>query len=146
MNLKHKNKNFHHQNSTLNIHEDKSAYLKFFSSQKFIAFLALIFLVLLSFPLAKSYSRRLVADKEIEAMRDKIAEYEKTNQELQELLNFTYSEESIEDYARSSLNLKKPDEGVVIIQKNEEVNNLEKEENLSTSSSNLSLWFSYFFK
>lgn len=146
MNLKHKNNKFHHQNSALNIHEEKSAWLKFFSSQKFIAFLALIFLILLSVPLAKSYSRRLVADKEIEAMREKIAEYEKTNKELQEVLDYISSPQAAEDQARSSLNLKKEGEGVVIIQKIENENNFGSAENSSASSSAFNLWWSYFFK
>ena len=140
-----KNKITRSSSSALNIHEPQSAWLRFFSSQKFIAFLALIFLILLAFPLAKSYSRRLVAEKEIEAMRLKISEYEKDNQELHEFLDYLSSPQAAEDQARSSLNLKKPGEAVVIIQK-EEVELLENSnENSSASSSALKLWWNYFF-
>lgn len=140
-----KNKITRSSSSALHIHEPQSPWLRFFSSQKFIAFLALGFLILLAFPLAKSYSRRLVAEKEIEEMRLKIAEYEKNNQELHEFLDYLSSPQAAEDQARSSLNLKKPGEAVVIIQKDE----LEPIENsnltLTASSSALKLWWNYFF-
>lgn len=140
-----KNKIKRSSSSALNIHETQSAWLRFFSSQKFIAFLALIFLILLAFPLAKSYSRRLVAEKEIETMRLKIAEYEKNNQELHEFLDYLSSPQAAEDQARSSLNLKKPGEAVVIIEKQEVepvgISNTDQ----STSSSALKLWWNYFF-
>ncbi|MBN2854034.1 septum formation initiator family protein [Patescibacteria group bacterium] len=140
-----KNKITRTSSSALNIHEPQSAWLRFFSSQKFIAFLALVFLILLAFPLAKSYSRRLVAEKEIEAMRLKIAEYEKNNQELKEFLDYLSSPQAAEDQARSSLNLKKPGEAVVIIQK-EEISPVENSNQISTASSSaLKLWWNYFF-
>jgi len=140
-----KNKITRSSSSALNIHEPQSAWLRFFSSQKFIAFLALVFLILLAFPLAKSYSRRLVAEKEIEAMRLKISEYEKNNQELHEFLDYLASPQAAEDQARSSLNLKKPGEAVVIIQK-EEIEQLGNSSlNSSASSSALKLWWNYFF-
>ena len=140
-----KNKITRSNSSALNIHESQSAWLRFFSSQKFIAFLALVFLILLAFPLAKSYSRRLVAEKEIEAMRLKIAEYEKNNQELHEFLDYLSSPQAAEDQARSSLNLKKPGEAVVIIQKEEIETLTDSHSSQSASSSALKLWWNYFF-
>lgn len=140
-----KNKITRSSSSALNVHEPQSAWLRFFSSQKFIAFLALVFLVFLAFPLAKSYSRRLVAEKEIEAMRLKIAEYEKNNQELHEFLDYLSSPQAAEDQARSSLNLKKPGEAVVIIEKKEVEPIGTSNASQSASSSALKLWWDYFF-
>ena len=140
-----KNKITRSSSSALNVHGSQSAFLRFFSSQKFIAFLALIFLILLAFPLAKSYSRRLVAEREIEAMRLKIAEYEKNNQELHEFLDYLSSSQAAEDQARSSLNLKMPGEAVVIIQKEEPKTIESPNQNHSASSSALKLWWNYFF-
>lgn len=140
-----KNKITRSSSSALNIHEPQSIQSRFFSSQKFIAFLALVFLIFLAFPLAKSYSRRLVAEKEIEAMRLKIAEYEKNNQDLHDFLDYLSSPQAAEDQARSSLNLKRPGEAVVIIEKKEAEPIGTYNSNQSASSSALKLWWNYFF-
>jgi len=126
--------------------QSKSRVEKFFSNQKVIAFLALAFLIFLSFPLAKSQSRRLVADKEIKEMRLKIAEFEKENEELMELVDYISSPQAAENQGRMSLNLKKPGEAVIIIDR-AEAQDLETESSEKKDESNSwKLWWSYFFK
>ncbi len=123
-----------------------SFWKKVFYSQEFIAVIALTFLILILFPLAKSYSRRLVADKEISEMRDKIIEVEKVNKELAELIEYSQSLQAAEEHARMSSNLKNNGEGVIIIQKNLE-NDAATEEDVELENSNhFKLWWSYFFK
>lgn len=122
-----------------------SAWKRLFSSQEFIAILALGFLILLSIPLAKSYTRRLVADKEINEMRQKISEVEKVNKELEALIEYSLSLQAAEEHARGSYNLKNSGEGVVIIEKSEEVKTAEIEEEKLKNSSPWKLWWSYFF-
>ena len=128
----------------LKIHEPENYFIRLFSSQRFVAIVALAFLVLLSFPLAKSYSRKVLVDKEIADMKNKVTEFEQENKEMKELLEYLSSKESAEEQARLNLNLKKPGEAVVIVEpliRNEE-NSTQKEEE---SCSNLKKWWRYFF-
>lgn len=128
----------------LKIHEPENYFIRLFSSQRFVAIVALAFLVLLSFPLAKSYSRRVLVDKEIADMKNKVSEFEQENKEMKELLEYLSSKESAEEQARLNLNLKKPGEAVVIVEplvKNSENSTQEEEE----PCSNLKKWWRYFF-
>lgn len=117
-----------------------------FYSQEFIAIIALGFLILLFFPLAKSYTRRLVAGKEINEMRDKISEVEKVNKELSELIDYSLSLQAAEEHARMSNNLKSNGEGVIIIQKDLDTKAIEAKETELKNKSPWKLWWSYFFK
>jgi len=128
----------------LGIHEPENFFIRLFSSQRFLALVALAFLVLLSFPLVKAYSRKVLVDKEISDMKDKVEKFERENKEMKELLEYLSSKESAEEQARLNLNLKKPGEAVVIVEpliKNEESVALEKEE----ACSNFKKWWRYFF-
>lgn len=126
--------------------QTKSRLEKFFSNQKVIAFFALAFLIFLSFPLAKSYSRRMVAEKEIEEMRAKIDQFKTENKELLDLVDYISSPEAAEVQGRQSLNLKKPGEAVIVIDRGEE-NQEEKEFSEKAAELNpWKLWWSYFFQ
>lgn len=126
--------------------EKTSPVLRFFSSQKFIAFAALVFLIILAFPLAKSYSRRVAGEREINAMREKIAQYEKDTSELHEIIDYLSSPEGAEEQGRASLNLKMPGEAVVVIDKTENLNETNKASESSDDCGNLRLWWNYFFE
>lgn len=128
----------------VDVYENKNPWLKFFSSQKFIAFLAIAFLIFLSFPLAKSYSKRLMAEKEINALRLEIDKYEKNNQELREMLDYISSPQAAEDQGRM-LNLKKEGEGVLLIERPEDKSSAELKKEEMENTSNWKLWWSYFF-
>lgn len=128
----------------LKIHEPENYFIRLFSSQRFVAIVALAFLVLLSFPLAKSYSRRVLVDKEIADMKNKVSEFEQENKEMKELLEYLSSKESAEEQARLNLNLKKPGEAVVIVEPliTSEENSIKEEEE---PCSNFKKWWRYFF-
>lgn len=144
MNLKRKTKKV--KTASFGNHESRNVIERFFSDQKVIAFLALSFLILLSFPLAKTHSRRMMAEREIREMRSKIAEFENENKELTELIDYISSPQAAESQGRLSLNLKKPGEAVVVIER-DGVSNEEQEELESASEqSPWKLWWSYFFK
>ena len=126
--------------------EKNSRVLRFFSSQKFIAFAALVFFIIHAFHLAKSYSRRVAGEREIDAMREKIAQYEKDTSDLHEIIDYLSSPEGAEEQGRSSLNLKMPGEAVVVIDKTQNLNEDNKEGESSEDCGNLKLWWNYFFE
>ncbi len=129
----------------LGVDESENFFIRLFSNQKFIALIALGILILLFFPLAKSYSRRLVVEKEIAEMKNKIAEYEKESNELQDFLNYLSSPEAAEEQARLSLNMKKPGEGVVVIETINKTSDLESKNTDLKNEKNIKKWLNYFF-
>jgi cell division protein FtsB len=129
----------------LGVDESENFFIRLFSNQKFIALIALGILILLFFPLAKSYSRRLVVEKEIAEMKNKIAEYEKESNELQDFLNYLSSPEAAEEQARLSLNMKKPGEGVVVIETINKTSDLEDKNTDLKNEKNIKKWLNYFF-
>lgn len=143
--MRNKNNNQKERSIPLDIHGTKSAWLRFFSSQKFVALLAISFLILLSFPLAKSYSKRLVVEKEIDALRLEIDKYEKSNQELYEILDYISSPQAAEDQGRTAFNLKKDGEGVVLIDRTDVKSEADLKKEELASLSNWKLWWLYFF-
>ena len=129
----------------LKIHEPDNYFIRLFRSQRFIAIIALLLLVLIIFPLARAYSRRLVVEKEISDMKSQIAEFEKENQELKEFFSYLSSPASVEEQARLNLNLKKPGEAVIVVEKSEIALGQEKIAEENASSSNFKKWWKYFF-
>ncbi len=126
-------------------YEKQNFFIRLLSNQKFIAFIAFVFLVSLAFPLAKSYSKRMVAEKEIDEMRNRIAKFEKDNQELNELLEYLSSPQAAEEKGRLSLNLKKPGEGVIVIDKEDYEINASSNRQHDDKAKGVKLWWAYFF-
>ena len=118
---------------------------RLFSNQKFIALMILAVIFLLFFPLAKSYSQRKAIEKEISQLQSEIDKYQQDNEELNELLSYIDSNQAVEKQARTSLNLKKSGEGVIVIEdlSVEEKNKLDKQK--ESKSSNFKKWLEYFF-
>lgn len=115
------------------------------SSQRFLAIVGLVFLIMIIFPLAKTYSQRRVVEKEIADVQKQIHDFESQNQELKEMITYLQSDQSLEEQARLNLNLKKPGEQVLVVEeKKSPVSNLEDSSSLA-SSSNLLKWWRYFF-
>jgi cell division protein FtsL len=117
-----------------------------FKSQIFFTLLALALLVMILIPVYKNYQERKFIEKEIAERERKIAEYENSNKEFKQMLEYLDSEEALEAQARLNLGLKKSNEDVVVIktetENQEEINNINnKKENLS----NPQIWFRYFF-
>lgn len=114
------------------------------ANQRFLAIILLTFLVIIIFPLARTYSQRRLVEQEIEDIQKQIGDYEGQNQELQSLLAYLQSDQSLEEQARLNLNLKKPGEAVVVI-KNEPARAGSNEETARLDESNLAKWRHYFF-
>ena len=122
-----------------------SYFTSLFSNQRFLAIIGLVFLVLIIFPLAKTYSQKRVVEKEISDVKKQISDFETANQDLKEMIAYLNSDQSLEEEARLNLNLKKNGEQVVVIN--------DGNSNASTSSfivpsknkSNLAKWRDYFF-
>jgi cell division protein FtsL len=129
--------------------ENKNFISKILYSQKFLALVGLVLIVLLSFPLARSISKRYQIDKEINDLDREITEVETKNKDLKQLISYLESDQFVEEKARLNLGLKKEGENVVVI----------KESSLSTSDSifnqneidssenfsNFKKWCKYFF-
>jgi cell division protein FtsB len=115
-------------------------------NQRFLAFIGLVFLILISFPLIKAYSQKRLIEEEMAQIQKDIDKYEQETIRLQEMIEYLGSEQSLEAQARLNLNLKKPEETVVVIerdiQKADSDYSNKKEEN---KKSNLKKWRDYFF-
>lgn len=87
---------------------------RLFSGQRFLVLIAFLFIALISWPLAKTYSQRRLVEKEISDIEARILEFEDKSRDLQELAAYLSSDQSLEEQARLNLNLKKPGEAVII--------------------------------
>src|SRR5574344_816863 len=91
-------------------------FYRLFSSQRFLAIIGLIFILLIVFPLAKVYTQKRLVEKEIDDVKAEIANFEKTNQDLRQMIDYLQSDQSLEEQARLNLNMKKPGEKVIGIE------------------------------
>ena len=115
------------------------------SSQRFLAIIGLAFLVVIVFPLARTYSQRRLVEKEIEEVKEQIKDYENQNQSLKELISYLQSDQSLEAQARMNLNLKKPGEAVIVVEDKEMGPASISPVLADASSTNLAKWWRYFF-
>ena len=67
-------------------------------------------------PLAKSYSRKRLVEQEIADIQREISDFEAKNKELQEMIIYLQSDQSLEEQARLNMGLKLPGETVAVIQ------------------------------
>jgi cell division protein FtsL len=119
---------------------------RFASSQIFFTLLALALLVMILIPVYKNYQERKAIDQEIAEIQKEIAEYENSNQELRQMLDYLESEESLEAKARLNLGLKRPNEEVVVIKTETEEQRINNNiNNKKEELSNPKTWFRYFF-
>lgn len=122
-----------------------NSFYKLVSSQRFLAVIGLVLLVVIVLPLARTYSQRRLVEKEINDVQKEIAQFEKDNQELKEMLGYLQSDQSLESQARINLNLKKPGETVVVIESAADTKNQAAAQKEEDDKSNLKKWFDYFF-
>jgi cell division protein FtsB len=115
------------------------------SSQRFLAIIGLVFLLVIIFPLAQTYSQRLLVEKEIADTQSQIKDYETQNQQLQSLLSYLQSDQSLEEQARLNLNMKKPGEGVVVVEDKDVEAGAATTTDGTENLSNLQKWWRYFF-
>ncbi len=115
------------------------------SSQHFYAVIALLILLVIIFPLVKIYSQRRLVEKEISDVQNQINNFERENKQLKELIAYLQSDQSLESQARLNLNLKKPGEGVIVVEQNNNKVN-KKIASSAKDNSNFIKWWHYFFK
>ncbi len=92
-------------------------------NQRFLAVIGLFLLLIIAIPLAKTYSQKKIVEQELADLQAGIIQFEQENSELQEMIKYLESDQSLESQARLNLNLKKPEESVVVIERLEDVEN-----------------------
>ena len=124
--------------------KSNSFFALLFANQRFLAVIGLIFLVLIIFPLARTYSQKKVIEKQISDEQKQISDFESANQDLKEMITYLNSDQSLEEEARLNLNLKKSGEQVVVI--NDGSGQASTTSLIAPSKkSNLAKWRDYFF-
>jgi cell division protein FtsB len=115
------------------------------SSQRFLAIIGLVFLVLIFLPLAKTYSQRRLVENEINDVRKQITGYEQKNKEINDMISYFQSPQYLEAQARLSLNLKKPGESVIVINSQPAGGAISVTASNSQLQNNYAKWWHYFF-
>lgn len=107
-------------------------------------------LVLISIPISKNISKRYVIDQEIIDLEKEIIELESGNKNLKKIINYLESDQFVEEQARLSLGLKRPEEEVVVINSVGQVAGISdrssEEDDEISNDSNPVLWWKYFFQ
>lgn len=127
-----------------------------FNSPHTLLILLIIFIFLISIPLAKNVQQRHGVSGEIRALQQEIADNEAKKSKLLDSITYLDSKEFAEEQARLNLDLKKPGEQVAVVRSNnkEMVVGNKVTELLSKPSlrdetpvrdSNSRLWYKYFF-
>jgi cell division protein FtsB len=119
-------------------------FYRLFSSQRFLAIIGLFFLLLILFPLAKTYTQKKLVEKEIADVKKEITDFESANAELKEMIAYLESGQSLEEQARLNLNLKKPGEKVIVVEALKNESSLEDINKTTASESNFTKWWHYF--
>lgn len=93
----------------------KSLISRIIFNPKFLTFLGLVVIILISFPIAKNVSQRYKVDKEISELKSEIGSIESKNTNLRKLIDYLGSEQYAEEQARLNFGLKKPGEEAAVI-------------------------------
>ncbi len=120
-------------------------FLALVASQRFLAIIGLVFLVAITLPLARTYNQRRLVEKEIAEVEAQIQQFEEQTGQLGELLGYLQSEQSLEEQARQSLNLKKPGEVVVVIENQNAALEAAAVNKAGSDDLGLVKWWRYFF-
>ncbi len=130
-----------------NTRKEENFFYRLIVNQRFLAMIGLIILVLITLPLAKNYSQKKIIEQELADLEANISKFENEAVELQEMIKYLESEQSLETQARLNLNLKRPEEDVIVIEKNIASNT---SNGLATDTedeqNNLYKWLDYFLK
>ncbi len=119
---------------------------RFLMSQRFLAIVFLVLIVAISFPLARRVSQRKMIEKEIAEMKKDNEAYRNKSQELKEMIDYLQSDISLEEQARLNLGLKKPNEDVVVVNR-QKVNEISSSTEIKDGrAANWLRWVHYFFK
>ena len=126
-------------------HKPDNFFYRLFSSQRFLAIIGLVFLLLIIFPLAKTYTQKKLVENEIDGVKKEISNYESTNADLKDMVTYLQSDQSLEAQARLNLNLKKPGEKVIVIEDQKISTSSDDMNNATQDESNFIKWWHYFF-
>jgi len=123
----------------------KNRWATLFSSQRFIAVVLLVFLLIIIFPLIQTYRQHQAIQQEIKDVQKQINNYQSQDKKFQKMLVYFKSDQYLIDQARLNMNMKKPGEEVIVIdrQKNNVIPNLVASSSVKVS--NLVKWWHYFF-
>jgi cell division protein FtsB len=126
--------------------KEPNFFQKIFTSQAFWLVVSLTVLILIAVPLYNNWQQRQAIDREIAEIKEEIAKYENSNKELDKMIQYLNSEESLEAKARSNLGLKRPGEQVVVIKTEEDEGGVKINNNNNNNEeiSNPKRWFRYF--
>ncbi len=131
---------------------DGNIFKRILYNPKFLAFLGLGIIVLISFPLSKNISKKYKIGQEIKELEKEINDLEYKNNDFKKLISYLESDQFVEEQAKLNLGLKKQgEEAVIVKEKNETadfgINDLAKGEadNKSLNYSNPQRWWNYFF-
>lgn len=92
----------------------QSAFRRFFASRIFLV-VVILALLAVAFGYARAYYQDYRVRQEINQLQEEAGKLEKKKLESMEILKYVTSPEFIEEKARTELNLKKPNEQVIIL-------------------------------
>jgi len=130
---------------------------KYFSNSRLVIFVCVILAVFLGISLVKEVVNRHQIDEKIKQYKIDVTKLEKENDEIAELIDSWTTSKQLEKEARLKFGLKKPGENVVLITRNNQINNNvisdDAEDlggvvvaNLNNYDPNYKKWWSYFFQ
>jgi cell division protein FtsB len=93
----------------------KNILSRIISNSKFLTFVGLAVIILMSFPIARNISQRHRVDEEIRDLQKEIVMIENKNTELRKLIDYLDSDQYVEEQARLNFGLKKQGEDVIVI-------------------------------
>jgi cell division protein FtsB len=128
--------------------QKNSFWKKIFCSQLFWTIILLGILIVVIIPIYNVWQKQAEITGEIEKFKLEKEKYEVDSKEWSEMITYLQSENSLEDRARTNLNLKKDGEVVVVIKKEDDANFLNNynKNNKEEKVSNLKKWLRYFIK
>lgn len=119
---------------------------RFIMSQRFLAIVFVIMIVAISFPLVRSVSQRKMIEQEIADMKKDNEAYRSKSQELKEMIDYLQSDISLEEQARLNLGLKKPNEDVIVVNRQKASETASTIEEKDSRVANWLRWIHYFIK
>jgi len=119
---------------------------RFLMSQRFLAIVFLVMIVAIAFPLIRSVSQRRMVEQEIADMKKDNEAYRNKSQELKEMIDYLQSDISLEEQARLNLGLKKPNELVVVVNRQKSTETSSSTVIEDSRVANWSRWINYFIK
>jgi len=119
---------------------------RFLMSQRFLAIVFLVMIIAIAFPLIRSVSQRKMIEQEIADMKKDNEVYRNKSQELKDMIDYLQSDISLEEQARLNLGLKKPNEEVIVVNRQKSTEASSSTETQDSRVTNWLRWIHYFVK